>query len=495
MRGDSQSRWVAPAALVGIFLFLTIPGITAATEFVVWNRQAMSLDQPGAFVGLASTADVNYYGPDPLVPDGGNVFSFAATLDTGASGCVVAAYMAQGRNLPTTGGTFSDVGIGGIEVFDVSQPTSVKMASVGIGAENSETPSLFTSYGDYNLQVRQSDPQIDLGFFYDPVYINVIGTPVLNMHVMHVQPNGQSFPYFVDGGLFGIGFCPVNYLETDLLASAPSSLNVCRSELALVRADNGAVLHVPLVYQDFVANSPAPPVSTSTNPMIPNVTLTRGSTPYTSDWLFDTGAAVTIVGRDMATSLGLLSQPVVAETQVIGIGGEMRTINGYQVDSLNIPQIDGTSLLFQDIVVFVPGEGDLPADLPGIFGMNLLNSSFSGTSLEGDYLDYTTSVFSDWYVVPPNVLLPGDADGDGSVNGTDLNTVLSHYNQTGADWIHGDFNHDGSVNGTDLNALLSHYNQSLGASTAAVPEPSAIVMMLVGVLSLFGTAIRRRKPQ
>ena len=151
-----------------------------------------------------------------------------------------------------------------------------------------------------------------------------------------------------------------------------------------------------------------------------------------------------------------------AQTTVLGIGGDIRTINGYEVDSLTVPQTDGSKLIFRDIVVFVPNVGDLPADLPGIFGMNLINSSFSGIDqYSGEFTNPTTSVFSDWYVVPAlNTPLPGDANGDGTVNGADLNTVLSNYDQTGMTWAHGDFNGDGTVNGADLNIVLSNYNQS-----------------------------------
>ena len=55
--------------------------------------------------------------------------------------------------------------------------------------------------------------------------------------------------------------------------------------------------------------------------------------------------------------------------------------------------------------------------------------------------------------------LYGDADLNGTVNGADLNTVLSNYNQTGMTWCQGDFNGDGTVNGADLNTVLSNYNQ------------------------------------
>ena len=74
-------------------------------------------------------------------------------------------------------------------------------------------------------------------------------------------------------------------------------------------------------------------------------------------------------------------------------------------------------------------------------------------------------------------LLLGDANGDGIVNGVDLNTVLSNYNRTGMDWVHGDFYGDGTVNGTDLNAVLSNYNQSFASAAAAVPEPGALMLL------------------
>jgi hypothetical protein len=87
---------------------------------------------------------------------------------------------------------------------------------------------------------------------------------------------------------------------------------------------------------------------------------------------------------------------------------------------------------------------------------------------------------------------PGDANGDGAVNGSDLNTVLSNYNLAGMGWTQGDFDGNGTVNGTDLNTVLSNYNQTTGA-TAAVPEPSTLVLLGVGAIGLLGCAWRRRK--
>jgi fibronectin-binding autotransporter adhesin len=88
--------------------------------------------------------------------------------------------------------------------------------------------------------------------------------------------------------------------------------------------------------------------------------------------------------------------------------------------------------------------------------------------------------------------LYGDSNLDGSVDGTDLNTVLSNYNATGANWLQGDFNYDGTVDGTDLNTVLSNYNQVVSAA-AAVPEPTSLLLVTAGCLGLAAYAWRKRK--
>jgi hypothetical protein len=93
-------------------------------------------------------------------------------------------------------------------------------------------------------------------------------------------------------------------------------------------------------------------------------------------------------------------------------------------------------------------------------------------------------------VTPP--LLPGDANGDGTVNGGDLNIVLSNYNLTGMVWAQGDFNADGTVNGGDLNIVLSNYNQHQSVG-AAVPEPGTLALTAMGLLGLLTCVCRKRK--
>ena len=87
--------------------------------------------------------------------------------------------------------------------------------------------------------------------------------------------------------------------------------------------------------------------------------------------------------------------------------------------------------------------------------------------------------------------LYGDTNLDGTVNGNDLNTVLSNFNQTGMTWNQGDFDYNGTVNGADLNAVLSNFNQHLSVSSA-VPEPSTLLLAAAGLAGLLAYAWRKR---
>ena len=167
----------------------------------------------------------------------------------------------------------------------------------------------------------------------------------------------------------------------------------------------------------------------------------------------------------MAAAIGinLATETPAATVDVMGIGNSgTQTFNGYQVDELVVPLTGGNQMVFHDIIVFVPNAGALPANLPGIFGMNLISQSFSGQDPNtGDFLNPTSSPFNDWYVVPPSTL-PGDANGDGKVDINDLNALLAHYDQTGMTLADGDFNGDGRVDINDLSILLANYDTKRG---------------------------------
>ena len=69
--------------------------------------------------------------------------------------------------------------------------------------------------------------------------------------------------------------------------------------------------------------------------------------------------------------------------------------------------------------------------------------------------------------------------------------MLSNYNHAG-NWSQGDFNGDGVVDGSDLNIVLSNYNQGAGVA-AAVPEPSTLLLAAAGLMGLLAYAWRKQK--
>ena len=83
--------------------------------------------------------------------------------------------------------------------------------------------------------------------------------------------------------------------------------------------------------------------------------------------------------------------------------------------------------------------------------------------------------------------LEGDANLDGSVDASDLNNLALSWRQDVAFWSAGDFNVDGSVGAADLNALALNWRRSIAAtaSAPAVPEPSSITLLLLGVCATY----------
>ena len=83
-----------------------------------------------------------------------------------------------------------------------------------------------------------------------------------------------------------------------------------------------------------------------------------------------------------------------------------------------------------------------------------------------------------------NAFLQGDANLDGVVDASDFNVWNSNKFTSVAAWCSGDFNADGSVDTSDFNIWNSNKFQSAN-DVAAVPEPSGLVLGLLGAIAIW----------
>ena len=83
-------------------------------------------------------------------------------------------------------------------------------------------------------------------------------------------------------------------------------------------------------------------------------------------------------------------------------------------------------------------------------------------------------------------LLPGDANRDGAVDGSDFGLWNAHKFMTGTDWGTGDFDGNGVTDGSDFNLWNAHKFTSLHG-IGLVPEPSSwfLIVCIIVVISSF----------
>ena len=78
-------------------------------------------------------------------------------------------------------------------------------------------------------------------------------------------------------------------------------------------------------------------------------------------------------------------------------------------------------------------------------------------------------------------ILAGDADQNGTVEFNDFLALAGNFGQTDVGYAGGDLNCNGEVEFSDFLTLAGNFGQQ---SVASVPEPSAIIMLLCGLLGI-----------
>jgi len=176
-------------------------------------------------------------------------------------------------------------------------------------------------------------------------------------------------------------------------------------------------------------------------------------------------------------------------TVAIDLGGTTAATEYDQLDTSRFAFLAGTlqvSLVDLGGGLFMPEVGDIfrlisagdsiqgtfeTLDLPAGFAWDV---NYTSTAVELSLLAAT---------------LVGDYDGSGEVDGNDLNLVLFEWNKDGDDVVVGWINQrpqSGTVVGIDhLNLVLFNWG-SMTSATAAVPEPTGFLPILLGLLAAVG---------
>ena len=161
--------------LLGIGFLALLSG-AAVAEVRYPAGKAMTLGLPGMPAAMKYNGEV-LWGIDPLF--GTEDFVIPVIVDTGASGNMLSNLHSSVLGVPLTGETFDDVGIGGIETFNVSGPLELGIASADYWL--TANPEVFDFYGPIKVQVRQEDPQDGMGVY------NVFGMPTIEQGIFYVR--------------------------------------------------------------------------------------------------------------------------------------------------------------------------------------------------------------------------------------------------------------------------------------------------------------------
>ena len=321
--------------------------------------------------------DLDQFGDQILIVQGFDDPARAALgiFDTGASAVTFAAQDQEVFGMGDVGqipikvpGGASAEGIGGAIIGDVSEPGTI--FSDGMHAFN----LTFDDIGFPQFNITLSDSAIEtpgiqafVGTEDSPLLPTITGTPALLPSdkyaagaAAHIKMQGASLDF--------------SDLMPGMIIPFPD-LNFANPGESIVYDPNNVDIYdtVTLPLVPFGGDNSADPgdLITETNLYtIPNVTTTFDTVTSTpGNFLFDTGAQLSVISTDMATRLGLdLSNPTTS-IDVQGVAGN-ETVPGFTLKSIDIQRADGGILEFTDVPVYVL---DVAPGIDGIFGMNLLN--------------------------------------------------------------------------------------------------------------------------
>jgi hypothetical protein len=342
------------SGLLSIILAITGEVRAAAKQdFVIENVYEAALDLPRILFLLERRST----GP-PLKQEGSFEANYAF-LDTGASGVMISRETADNLRISVQKtAKFVEVGVGGDEVFDVSEPLYIALASYG--TQNPDDLSIYKNvFGPACFQVKK-DTDGPLSLFSEP--IDVIGMPVMLGRIVVLH------------------------------SGATNSLEHFAAE---VKKENDpkipdADIKVSFRFKNFT--NPHNPQNIGTlpvlagNPVIDDIMIDCRGKSSKGTWLLDTGATVSFISTRQANRLGLTDvngAPLIKPDFSVPVGGvgEMIQVDGFEIDKLIVPTLSGSNLVFKnarlgvhDIKYFDESTGRYEV-IDGVLGCNFLCAS------------------------------------------------------------------------------------------------------------------------
>lgn len=261
-------------------------------------------------------------------------------LDTGASGILAGANSSaelRGKGLVTEA-TYIDFGVAGPQSTGVSAPYDFFFAGSDGVPRTLPAVRMQTSSGDFAF------------------YQGIAGMPLMTGRTVGFNLASQA---------------DMNDLRIGVAFDVPISPTLAAHQYS-----------VPLTMVQFPASgqqNPTDPLPANAALPFAPVRAQYGSTTKTANFLLDTGAQQCILSQAMAFDLGLdvngngsLDDEAISFQTVAGVGGSVE-IPVLQLDTLALRTTSDTELLFRNIAV---GIVDIDPALPGVLGMNVLNSGW-----------------------------------------------------------------------------------------------------------------------
>lgn len=369
---------------------------------------------PGATGPLSATVE------DPFNGGTTETFNIQAFYDTGASGVLVSDETADALGLPREPGVvFEDVGVGGSEFFDVSQPVEVLLANFTADTDV-DNPATFSatynrSYGPLRTQVVQhpSTLGIPLDVFGMPLFQGT--TAVFDARALN-QVEGT-----LETRLYNSGSVP------STVPAADYRVQMDFGDFARFTQTSDPAKAPAMSQNPFIGQNPVDLLDGgSPDPGAEGVRTTHNGQTRETSWLFDTGAAASIISEDVAGLHGvtveyeMISTPDGPEERpyleqdgqrivdqfylaIGGVGGS-RTVAGFWLEELALPTMEGEEIVFKRAPVLVANITvadpltDESLTLDGILGMNfLVASAFIDSSSPFPFPDDITAGAFDFF--------------------------------------------------------------------------------------------------